>query len=515
MSICDTAIDYRRAGLCVLPAILAQKRPVVPSWKSFQTRLPTEIEVGRWFEQDRAVCLICGAISGNLEMIDFDLGGEAFQAWYDAIERADPDLLGRLVIEQSPSGGWHVAYWRRPGKTSGWSASLKEGVLFVFSSSATPFEPQQAYSPFSVYALLEHGGDFARAASALRGQGFGGEDTRKDVDLSAFKPDLSTPGTDKSASTIDKSAPGTDKSKVQFTAITSKELAENHYELVYLIDGLLVRGQPGVIAGPKKSLKTNVSIDLAISLSHAGLFLDRFNVPEAVRVGIMSGESGAATIQETARRIADAKDWHLRDFDNVVWSFDIPQLGNSQHIDALRRFILDYELEVLILDPTYLMMMGIGNDAGNLFIVGSFLKSIGELAQETGCTPLLCHHMKKSVSDPYEPAELEDIAWAGFQEFVRQWILLNRRVKYDPDNGGHHELWMSAGGSAGHSGLWGLNIDEGTRQDVGGRRWELELISATQAYEERDNMQEEAKAEETAEEGAQGDGRTRCRARCA
>jgi len=110
MSILDTVIDYRRAGLCVLPAIRKQKRPAVSSWKVFQTRLPTEIEVGRWFEQDQAVCLICGAISGNLEMLDFDLGGEAFQAWYDPIERADPDLLACLVIEQSPSGGWHVAY---------------------------------------------------------------------------------------------------------------------------------------------------------------------------------------------------------------------------------------------------------------------------------------------------------------------------------------------------------------------------------------------------------------------
>jgi predicted HTH transcriptional regulator len=41
---------------------------------------------------------------------------------------------------------------------------------------------------------------------------------------------------------------------------------------------------------------------------------------------------------------------------------------------------------------------------------------------------------------------------------------------------------MSVGGSAGHSGLWGLNIDEGTRQDHGGRRWEVEVITAAEAY---------------------------------
>lgn len=271
----------------------------------------------------------------------------------------------------------------------------------------------------------------------------------------------------------------------QFTAITSRELATNTYTLDYLVEGVLVRGQPTVIAGPKKTLKTNISIDLALALGHGGLFLTRLNVPNAVRVGVMSGESGAATIQETARRIALSKNWTLENFTGVFWSFDVPQLNNHKHVEALTRFIADYELEVLILDPTYLMMLGLGQDAGNLFVVGEYLKSIGDVAQATGCTPILCHHLKKSIQEPYEPAELENIAWAGFQEFVRQWILLNRRVKYDPDHGGHHELWMSVGGSAGHSGLWGLNIDEGTRQDRGGRRWEVEVISAAEAYGQR------------------------------
>ena len=250
---------------------------------------------------------------------------------------------------------------------------------------------------------------------------------------------------------------------LRLTAITSRELATNTYDLEYLVDGVLVRGQPTVIAGPKKTLKTNISIDLALSLSHAGLFLGRFNVPAAVKVGIMSGESGAATIQETARRIAWAKQWSLESFESVFWSFDVPQLNVPTHIAALRRFILDYELEVLILDPTYLMMLGLGQDAGNLFVVGAYLKAIGDLAQETGCTPILCHHLKKSVNEPYEPAGLENIAWAGFQEFVRQWILLNRRVRYDPDHGG--------------------------------RRWEVEVISASEAFAQRVDVAHEQSEE--------------------
>lgn len=278
----------------------------------------------------------------------------------------------------------------------------------------------------------------------------------------------------------------TQPQQLEFAAITSQELDAGNYELEYLINGILVHKQPGVIAGPKKSLKTNISIDLALSLASGGKFLNYFQAERAVRVGVMSGESGAATIQETARRIAASKQAKLADFTNAFWSFEVPQLGDVLHAAALERFIERHQLEVLILDPTYLMMMGIGSDAGNLFIVGSFLKSLADVTQRTGCTPILCHHLKKGIADPYEPAELENIAWAGFQEFVRQWLLLNRRVPYDPVDGGNHGLWASVGGSAGHSGLWGVDIEEGTRQDLAGRRWDVRVLSAAEAYAARD-----------------------------
>ncbi|MCX5674879.1 MAG: hypothetical protein NTX87_07710, partial [Planctomycetota bacterium] len=76
-------------------------------------------------------------------------------------------------------------YWRRPGKTAGTSATLKDRVFYVFSSNAAPFEPQKAYAPFTVYALLEHGGDFPKAAAALRAEGFGADAPAQDgVDIS-------------------------------------------------------------------------------------------------------------------------------------------------------------------------------------------------------------------------------------------------------------------------------------------------------------------------------------------
>ena len=62
----------------------------------------------------------------------------------------------------------------RPGKTGCTSATLTvDRVFYPFSSNCHPFEPNEAYAPFSVYAMLEHDGDFAAAAKDLAAQGYG------------------------------------------------------------------------------------------------------------------------------------------------------------------------------------------------------------------------------------------------------------------------------------------------------------------------------------------------------
>jgi RecA/RadA recombinase len=102
---------YQAAGLAVLPAHLAEKRPALPSWKTYQRRLPTSIDVRSWFSNKHsACCIVTGTVSGNLELLDFDCAGEAFPAWRALVTQRDHSLFQRLVIERSPSGGYHVLY---------------------------------------------------------------------------------------------------------------------------------------------------------------------------------------------------------------------------------------------------------------------------------------------------------------------------------------------------------------------------------------------------------------------
>jgi hypothetical protein len=253
------------------------------------------------------------------------------------------------------------------------------------------------------------------------------------------------------------------------------------YDLEYLIDGALVSRQPCILAGGKKCLKTSLLIDLGISLAMGGFFLGKLRVNRAARVGIMTGESGLATIQETARRIATAAGYRLGDIGGLVFSEDLPQFGSVAHQEALRRFIMGDELEVIAVDPAYMCLPDV--DHANLFQVGEQLGGVARVCQECGALLLLAHHTRKTKIDPFSPPELEDIAWAGFQEFARQWLLVGRRELYQPGSG-EHRLWLSAGGSAGHSALWAVDISEGTRATEGGRYWNVNLMPASEARQQ-------------------------------
>jgi P4 family phage/plasmid primase-like protien len=81
-------------------------------------------------------------------------------------------LLERAGATVTHSAGGSVSI-TRPGKSphEGVSATVKEvngtPIFYNFSSSWTPFEAGHGYSPYQVYALLEHAGDWSAAARAL------------------------------------------------------------------------------------------------------------------------------------------------------------------------------------------------------------------------------------------------------------------------------------------------------------------------------------------------------------
>jgi hypothetical protein len=282
--------------------------------------------------------------------------------------------------------------------------------------------------------------------------------------------------------------------------MTSQEFAEAQFNRHYLVNRVLAAGQPCIIGGPKKCLKTSVLADLVISLATGTPFLAHpaFLVPNRVKVCFLSGESGDFTLQETAQRVCAQRGCELASTD-VLWGFELPQLANPVHLDAIAEIIEQEQVEVLIIDPAYLCLLS-GTSSVNpadVFAMGSILKEVGELGKRTGCTIVIAHHTrKKDRRERSKPTDLEDLAMSGFAEWARQWIMLGRMGEYLSD--GHHELWLNIGGSAGHGGSYALSVDEGVANDDGGGRvWEPRVEYASEFVERSKELAQQRKRDKS------------------
>jgi replicative DNA helicase len=274
----------------------------------------------------------------------------------------------------------------------------------------------------------------------------------------------------------------------RYRPVTSAMLANGTPHPEWLVRGILVKGQPGIIGGPRKSLKTSLLVDLAVSLATATPFLRHFRVERPVRVMLLSGESGEWTLPNAAANVCTARGLRLADLgDRLLWQFDLPQLASDKHMELLRAGLRRDRVEVVITDPLYLSLLagpdGKSIDPANVFSMGPLLGSITRTCLSAGATPLFSHHGTKPTSRKYEPLELDDLAYSGTAEFSRQWILVSRRKRYEAGTG-KHELFLHFGGSCGQSRLYCVDIDEGVLgEDFGGKKWEVEVATGAEFYQ--------------------------------
>jgi len=272
--------------------------------------------------------------------------------------------------------------------------------------------------------------------------------------------------------------------KPTFSVIDSREFAESDFRPRYLVKRILVAEEPAIIGGKYKTLKTSVALDLALSLGTGTPFLGHFEVPQPCNVLVQSGESGPATLQRLAYSIAAERGFTLADA-SVFWGWKLPQVAILSHQEALCDLIQKRNIDVVLVDPAYLCLLAgdvQGRSASNIFDMGPLLLHLTEIGQLTGSTIILLHHCRKGGPlDTGRPPELEDLAMSGFAEWARQWLLLGRREAYEHGSG-LHRLWVNVGGSAGHSGCYAIDVDEGVIDDqFRGKQWAVSVLPPDEA----------------------------------
>ena len=89
---------YTSAGLSVLPVRIDGSKAAAEKWEEYKKRIATDRELERWYRRGRnGIAIVCGAVSGNLAVFDFDAPG----AWTEFRGLCDDhDLL--CLVDQFP-----------------------------------------------------------------------------------------------------------------------------------------------------------------------------------------------------------------------------------------------------------------------------------------------------------------------------------------------------------------------------------------------------------------------------
>lgn len=132
------ALKARKLGFSVIPPKQNGTKAPIDYWKNFTKTLPTEDQINSWYAAGRTgVGFVCGRISGNLEVLDFDDRGIWFEYERLAKETGMSELLNKVkhgYMEYTPNGV-HLLY-----RCSDVSGALKLSYRITEQSRKTLIE---------------------------------------------------------------------------------------------------------------------------------------------------------------------------------------------------------------------------------------------------------------------------------------------------------------------------------------------------------------------------------------
>lgn len=99
-------------NLSIIPIKDDGSKASIVKWEPFQQALPTKENIEKWSDHRGGWAIICGKVSGNLEVLDFDTKykKDIWDLWYDLLSDTERDIIKTLPHCSTPSGGFHLWY---------------------------------------------------------------------------------------------------------------------------------------------------------------------------------------------------------------------------------------------------------------------------------------------------------------------------------------------------------------------------------------------------------------------
>lgn len=185
----------------------------------------------------------------------------------------------------------------------------------------------------------------------------------------------------------------------------------------WLIDGLVPHRTSGMIAGPSKSFKSFLGLDLALSVASGTSFLGRFRVGRTGPVLVYLNEGSMAMHIERLRRLQQAHE--LREDDAPIHlRTNTASCDSISFLPTLERDLARVEPMLVILDPWY-GFHGTKTDVTNLMAEGALLRQVERPCIDAGATLFIANHFAKNAKTP----RLTSITQSGGAEWCDSWIL--------------------------------------------------------------------------------------------
>lgn len=465
----------RNRGLSVFPVDNSTKIPLV-KWARLQTELPSLAEVQEWFSiNNRSVGVACGPVS-NIFLLDFD-----FAKYTEAriFYEQNKHRLPRTWKERTKSGGLHLYFtWQTAldGKQTNTTSLLAKGVDTKGDGGYSKVSPSDGYawinSPYTTplaglpewlmaslpakgnsfkqgikndtstkpntwfadaLAQLKEGNrneTFTKVSGSLRARGYSEADIfgllegkARDVgfDLAELRTICQSVCRYQPSGVADGSADSIER------------FLETNEVVSWLVPSIVSRKAIGFIAGLPETMKTWLSIDLAIECARGGgMWLNRFPC-HAARVLFIDQERFKGETQRRFRAVITAKNLTPKDLGGNLYI----RCGTTTRINldtsyqAFRKELADIRPDLVIVDSFATFHTVEENNRGEIQAV---LEHIKQLRNEFGCTFIFIDHENKGAfhaKDQDEQPSAFRMAGSIAKPAAAEFVLTVRR--HDPD----------------------------------------------------------------------------------
>ena len=286
--------------------------------------------------------------------------------------------------------------WRRPNKTTGISATWNHipNRLFVFSSS-TQFEPNVAYRPWHIYAILKCNGDFRKAAAELSQMGYGSHGPTISTKFTTYSEVSAKLG---QIAKKDGQMVG-DNDHVNLPPILKYTEAIKKPECNVIpeevICGVLHRGCKMILSAPSKARKSWTMLELGLSVAGGQYWMGIETIPTPVLY--IDFEFLYGLFSERRNKIIMAKygnmDIELPFYELVLRGYDASFFEIKKHIES---FCKEKEIGLIIVDPIYKLADDF--DENKARDVAKLLREFERLTSELNAAIAFAHHFAKGNS---------------------------------------------------------------------------------------------------------------------